>query len=95
MFLSSICLAAILYTVKVNAVNGMVCGQRDGLTYTLCKEQIEIFLKTGIAVLPNIILEDEMGPIEKIYTQYMTEGSSEIQGKDFCGNDVLVFTFYN
>lgn len=60
------------------------CGKRVGDTYTLCPEQKNSFINEGLAILPNILTEEEMRPIEDIYMKYMEEGSPSLQGKDFC-----------
>ena len=60
------------------------CGSRQGDRYILCPDQKESFAQQGLSLLPGLITEEEMLVIERIYTQYMKEGSSEIQGKDFC-----------
>ena len=89
MILSIVSLTFASFILPSNAEDS--CGRRDGMTYTLCNHHKEDFFRDGLAILPNIIFEDELKPIEEIYTQYMSEGSPEKQGKQGnCRSDNLL-----
>jgi len=64
-----------------NIVN---CGYRKEDIYILCQSQINSFHTSGLAILPNMLSNEEILTIETIYDQYMRDGSPEKQGKDFC-----------
>ena len=60
------------------------CGHRVGDTYVLCKSQIKRFRRDGLAIIENMLTEEEVSGIEEVYDLYMREGSPEKQGRDFC-----------
>ena len=60
------------------------CGFRNGEIYILCKHHIDDFKTKGLAILYDIISEEEISTIEGTYNEYMANGSPTIQGKDFC-----------
>jgi phytanoyl-CoA hydroxylase len=53
-------------------------------SYTLCPHHIQDFQSKGLAILENILTEEEIGSIETVYNDYMANGSPVKQGKDFC-----------
>lgn len=80
----SIIIGKILHDKNNKAKVQSDCGYRHGDEYILCQSQIELFHNSGLAILPNILSNEEILSIENIYNQYMNEGSPEKQGKDFC-----------
>ena len=60
------------------------CGFRSGDIYILCKHHIEDFKTKGLAILYDIISEEEISTVEGTYNEYMANGSPKLQGKDFC-----------
>ena len=60
------------------------CGHRRASEYVLCPDQRAAFFESGLAVLPNLLSEEELAAIEEVCDRYLREGSSEKQGKDFC-----------
>ena len=73
-----------VFFFTLSSSNGTDCGYRQGDRYVLCQSHKQEFFESGLAILPDLITEDEMAHIEKIYTKYMNEGSTDMQGKDFC-----------
>ena len=71
-------------TVPATVTVSENCGQRVGNSYILCQSQIDRFRTDGLVILPNILSESEILSIETIYNNYMRDGSSEKQGRDFC-----------
>jgi hypothetical protein len=77
----------VLYVISSTTVSveeDKSCGFRDGERYILCKYHIEDFKTKGLAIIHDIITEEEILTIEGTYNEYMANGSPEIQGKDFC-----------
>uniref|UniRef100_A0A7S3LL77 Fe2OG dioxygenase domain-containing protein n=1 Tax=Aplanochytrium stocchinoi TaxID=215587 RepID=A0A7S3LL77_9STRA len=59
-------------------------GRRHGEEYVLSKRQLKDFQEKGLAIIENLLTEEELRTIEATYDEYMKNGSSSKQGKDFC-----------
>lgn len=61
------------------------CGKLSyNYNYRVCPEKLLQFQEDGLTILDDIISEADLLEIERIYDEYMREGSPEKQGKDFC-----------
>jgi phytanoyl-CoA hydroxylase len=60
------------------------CGRNGKYDYHLCPNAYKEFHEVGLAILPNVLTEEEVQEIERMYDKYMAEGSPEKQGRDFC-----------
>ena len=60
------------------------CGKRNLNRYILCDKHKSEFKEKGLSIINDLLTNEELSKIETIYDQYMKEGSSEIQGRDFC-----------
>jgi phytanoyl-CoA hydroxylase len=65
--------------IGMGGINSGVAGEE----YILTPEQIEAFHRDGYVVLDDVISEEELAPIEKIYDQFM-RGEVEGMNRDFC-----------
>ena len=52
-------------------------------SYILTPEQIETFHKEGCVTLPNVLTEEEVVEIEKVFDQFLNR-EIHVPGKDFC-----------
>ena len=57
------------------------CGYRVGDKYILCRSQKAEFERDGLSILTGILTEPEMLELEKVYMEYMREGSADKQGE--------------
>jgi phytanoyl-CoA hydroxylase len=71
-------------TVSAEATESNDCGKRHGETYKICPRHLSEFQSKGLAILDDILTEEEISSIETIYNDYMSNGSPDKQGKDFC-----------
>jgi len=60
------------------------CGYKVGNQYKICKSTVDSFRTQGLAIINDVISEEDLLEIEAIYDRYMAEGSKEKQGRDFC-----------
>ena len=61
------------------------CGKLSyNYNYRVCPHKLRQFQEDGLAILDDIISEADLLEIERIYDEYMREGSPDKQGKDFC-----------
>ena len=52
-------------------------------SYILTPEQIDSFHKEGCVTLPNVLTEEEVVEIEKVFDQFLNR-EIHVPGKDFC-----------
>ena len=52
-------------------------------SYILTPEQIDTFHKEGCVTLPNVLTEEEVVEIEKVFDQFLNR-EIHVPGKDFC-----------
>mmetsp|Transcript_34777 Transcript_34777/g.84019 ORF Transcript_34777/g.84019 Transcript_34777/m.84019 type:complete len:283 (+) Transcript_34777:112-960(+) len=52
-------------------------------SYVLTPEQIEAFHKDGCVTLPNVLTEEEVSGIEKVFDRFLNR-EIHVPGKDFC-----------
>ena len=52
-------------------------------SYILTPEQIDTFHKEGCVTLPNVLTEEEVIEIEKVFDQFLKR-EIHVPGKDFC-----------
>jgi len=57
---------------------------KEGELYLISESQKADFHEKGLAILENFLTEGELKTIESTYEDYMKNGSSAKQGKDFC-----------
>ena len=57
-------------------------GRRDE-DYILDPELVKVFKRDGLAILPDLLTEDEISEIETVYDKFMNR-EIHVPGKDFC-----------
>ena len=59
--------------VTMSGESTVECGVRKGDIYILCEKHKNDFLTQGLAILDNIISQEEILSIEETYDTYMSE----------------------
>ena len=62
--------------------NNMI-GRTSPDSYILTPEQIDTFHKDGCVMLPNVLTEEEVAEIEKVFDRFLNR-EIHVPGKDFC-----------
>mmetsp|Transcript_6792 Transcript_6792/g.12100 ORF Transcript_6792/g.12100 Transcript_6792/m.12100 type:complete len:245 (+) Transcript_6792:47-781(+) len=58
-------------------------GRTSPASYTLTSDQIDTFHKDGCVTLPNVLTEEEVSKIEKVFDRFLNR-EIHVPGKDFC-----------